>query len=157
MEHLENAAFISVGRACGFGGLAIFCVVVGLSPDPILAARAGGLLTLLMTLILLIKSWHVQFQDYRKTELWNMLDELERPPAAYARRVSTAVLRETYLWFARCITVISIIFWSTAILFSLTGVTAYDSPFLQNREGGTAHSGQPDAPPAPAYMSRPGS
>ena len=41
MEAIENAAFISVGRACGFVGLAVFCIVFGLMYDPVFAARAG--------------------------------------------------------------------------------------------------------------------
>jgi hypothetical protein len=43
MEAIENAAFISIGQACGFAGLAVFCMVFGLMFDPVLAARAGGL------------------------------------------------------------------------------------------------------------------
>ena len=37
MEEIRRVAFESVMRACGFGSLAIFCVMVGLSFDPKLA------------------------------------------------------------------------------------------------------------------------
>ena len=45
-------AFATVLRACGFGSLAIFCVMIGLSFEPRAAFQAGGFLTTLMTLIL---------------------------------------------------------------------------------------------------------
>jgi hypothetical protein len=34
MEELRKAAFISVARGCGFGMLAIICVMVGMSFNP---------------------------------------------------------------------------------------------------------------------------
>ena len=40
MEAIENAAFISIGQACGFAGLAVFCMVFGLMFDPVLAEIA---------------------------------------------------------------------------------------------------------------------
>jgi hypothetical protein len=47
MEELRKAAFISVARGCGFGMLAIICVMVGLSYNPRAVFQAGGILTLL--------------------------------------------------------------------------------------------------------------
>ena len=39
MEDMRRVAFETVSRACGFGSLAIFCVMVGLSFDPAPAFR----------------------------------------------------------------------------------------------------------------------
>lgn len=55
MEELQKAAFTSVARGCGFAMLAIVCVMVGLSFEPRAAFQAGGMLTLIMTLILLVR------------------------------------------------------------------------------------------------------
>jgi hypothetical protein len=52
MTAVEQSAYISVGRACGFAGLGILSFMVGLSFDPELSAKSGGGLLLLMTAIL---------------------------------------------------------------------------------------------------------
>ena len=42
MEHMRRIAFETILRACGFGSLAIFCVMIGLSFQPRAAFQAGG-------------------------------------------------------------------------------------------------------------------
>ena len=42
MEHMREVAFATVLRACGFGSLAIFCVMIGLSFEPRAAFRPAG-------------------------------------------------------------------------------------------------------------------
>ena len=48
MEHMRRIAYETVLRACGFGSLAIFCVMIGMSFEPRAAFQAGGTLTTLM-------------------------------------------------------------------------------------------------------------
>ena len=48
MEHMRRIAYETVLRACGFGSLAIFCVMIGLSFHPRAAFQAGGFLTTMM-------------------------------------------------------------------------------------------------------------
>ena len=79
MEAIENAAYISVGRACGFAALAIFCLMFGLSFDPPLAARTGGLLCLGLTVILGLYALRARSRPYKRTELW--LQTVERGSA----------------------------------------------------------------------------
>ena len=55
MEHMRQIAFATALRACGFGSLAIFCVMIGLSFEPRAAFQAGGFLTTLMAAILIFK------------------------------------------------------------------------------------------------------
>jgi type IV secretory pathway VirB3-like protein len=120
MEHMRRVAFETVLRACGFGALAIFCVMIGMSFNPRLAFQAGGLLTLLMVVILLLKAYGAQKKDYRRTEMWLYLTEEQRPPKAYAQWASATVLRETYLIFARWTAMIAIAMLVLALFFSLT-------------------------------------
>lgn len=140
MEHLRRAANISIGRACGFAGLGILCVMIGLSYEPLLAARSGAVLTTLTTIALLAKARYARYQDYRKTELWLLLDKRHAPPARYARWASATVLRDTYLWFAQYAAGISILLWVAALLLSLFGpdertvqrrAEFYDRPVIQ--------------------------
>jgi hypothetical protein len=121
MEHMRRVAYETVLRACGFGSLAIFCVMIGFSFQPRLAFQTGGTLTMAMTLVLIFKAYEARTKDYRKTEMWLYLSKEERPPAAYAQWASGTVLRETYLQFALWTSVVGIAMWVLALFFWLAG------------------------------------
>ncbi len=80
MEEMRRIAFESVARACGFGSLGIFCFMVGLSFEPVIAFQSGGTLTLLMALVLVFKAYEARTKDHRRTEMWLYLSEESRPP-----------------------------------------------------------------------------
>jgi hypothetical protein len=109
-----------VQRACLFGALAIFCLMVGLSFDPQLAFKVGGMTTTLMAGVLAFKAREARNKPYQKTEMWLLLPKEHRPPVAYAQRVSAAVLRDTYLNFAFWTSAIAIAMWSIALLIGLS-------------------------------------
>ena len=119
MEHMRRIAYETVLRACGFGSLAIFCVMIGMSFNARLAFQAGGFLSTLMALILIWKAREALTKDYRKTEMWLYLPKDFRPPEAYAQWASATVLRDTYLTFALWTSAISIAMWALALFFSL--------------------------------------
>jgi hypothetical protein len=119
MEEMRRIAFETVLRACGFGSLAIFCVMIGMSFNARLAFQAGGTLTILMALVLIYKAREALTKDYRKTEMWLYLPKTFRPPEAYAQWASATVLRDTYLTFALWTSAIAICMWVIALLFSL--------------------------------------
>ena len=121
MEHMRRVAFETVLRACGFGMLAIFCVMIGLSFSPRVAFQYGGFLSTLMTAILILKAYGARTKPYRRTEMWLYLPEEHRPPKAYAQWASATVLRETYLRFALWTSMIAIGLWVIALLFSMLG------------------------------------
>jgi len=121
MEHMRRIAYETVLRACGFASLAIFCVMIGLSFEPRAAFQAGGFLTTLMAVVLLLKAREALTKHYRKTEMWLYLPEEVRPPEAYAQWASSTVLRETYLTFALWTSAIAIAMWVLALMFSLLG------------------------------------
>ena len=80
MEAIENAAIVSVGRASGFAALAIICIVMSLSYEPIVAARAGCILCLIFAAILFHYAMRAPSRPYRQTELWIILAKEDRPP-----------------------------------------------------------------------------
>ena len=98
-------------RACGFGSLAIFCVMIGLSFEPRAAFQAGGMLTMLMAAILMLKAHEARTKNHRRTEMWLYLPKEQRPPEAFAQRASSTVMRETYLTFALWTSAIAIVMW----------------------------------------------
>lgn len=121
MEYLRQIAYEIVLRACGFGSLAIFCVMIGMSFQPRASFQAGGFLTLLMTLILVFKAYEARGKDHRRTEMWLYLPEEHRPPKPEAQWAVSTIMRETYLLFARWTAIISIVMWVIALFFSLIG------------------------------------
>jgi hypothetical protein len=119
MDHIRTLAYETVLRACGFGSLAIFCVMVGLSFNARVAFQAGGFLTTLMTLVLIYKAWEAPHKNHRRTELWLYLPKEERPPESHAQWAVATAMRETYLTFARWTSLIAIVMWVLALVFSL--------------------------------------
>ena len=121
MEEMRRIAYETVLRACGFASLAIFCIMIGLSFLPRSAFQAGGFLSILMTLVLVLKAHEARTKDHRRTEMWLYLPKESRPPTASAQKVISTVMRETYLLFARWTALISIVMWTIALLFALAG------------------------------------
>ena len=110
---------ISIGRACGFIGLGIMCIVLGLSFNPVMAAKAGALMTTGLAVILLLRAWQAPTRDYRKTELWVMLKKDERPKPDYAQAVAGQALQEAYMMFANHVAIIAGAVWIMAIFLAL--------------------------------------
>ncbi len=124
---MRRIAHEVVLRACGFGSLAIFCVMIGMSFDPLMAFKAGGFLTAAMAVILVFKAYEARTKPYRRTEMWLYLPKDQRPHETYAQWASATVLRETYLTFAQWTAAISIAMWVIALLFSIS--SGYRAPF----------------------------
>jgi len=124
MDKLHQVALLSIGRAVGFGGLAIATVMVGLSFDPVLAFRTGGILLLLLLAILLLKAQRAPSANFRRTEAWLLLDRGDRPDDSVAGSAMPAALKNAYLLFARWTAAIAAAVWAAAVLSALFGVGA---------------------------------
>lgn len=118
---MRRIAFETVLRACGFGSLAIFCIMIGLSFEPRIAFQSGGTLTLLMVGILVFKAQEALTKNHRRTEMWLYLPKELRPPEGSAQRTTAVVMRETYLTFALWTSLVAIGMWGLALFFSLLG------------------------------------
>jgi hypothetical protein len=116
---MRKAAFESVSRGCGFGFLAIACVMMGMS-DPRAIFQAGGIMTMIMTFILLLKARWALTQNYKRTEMWLMLPKDFRPPERYAQWAASTVLRDAYFTFAKYTAFSSIIMWVIALIFGIS-------------------------------------
>jgi len=125
---MRQIAYETVTRACGFGSLAIFCIMVGLSFDPLVAFQSGGVLTMVMTGILVLKAFEARTKPYRRTEMWLYLPKEQRPPEAMAQRLTSTLMREIYLTFALWTAGISIGLWVCAALVSFAGITSSMQP-----------------------------
>ena len=124
MEEMRRVAIATVARACGFGMLAIVCVMMGLLYDPRMVFQTGGILTLIMTFILILKARYALTQNYKRTEMWLYLDKDFRPPEAYAQWAASTVLRDAYFTFAMYTALISIAMWVMAFLVAMSGLAS---------------------------------
>jgi hypothetical protein len=117
VERIQAAAEISVGRAVGFGALAVGTMVLGLVFDPVLALKTGGALTLLMTVILRLNSKQAWSRPYRRTEVWLILDKRLGVPEDCAQRMVSQVLHDTYDRYARCCLAVAVGLWLLGLAF----------------------------------------
>ena len=122
MDDMRRVAYATVLRACGFGSLAIFCLMVGLSFEPRIAFQSGGVLTMIMTGILFLKAREARTKPYRRTEMWLYLPEDRRPPPGAAQQMTSVVLRETYMTFALWTSLVAVAMWALALFFSFLGL-----------------------------------
>jgi hypothetical protein len=100
MHRLQQMAWVSIARACGFAGLGIATLMFGLSGNLPMSFRAGGILTLITSLVLLIRGLQAPNRPYKRTEVWLMLQPEDRPQAALAQTLIGETLKHTYLTFA---------------------------------------------------------
>lgn len=100
MNKIEQLAYASIARGCGFVLLAIGTFMLGLSGDFAIALRAGGYLCLVMCLVLLLMAWRASLKPYNRTELWLLLEPGERPKPTVAQTVISTARREACLTFA---------------------------------------------------------
>jgi hypothetical protein len=119
LEEMRKAAFESVSRGCGFAFLGIACAMMGMS-DPRTMFQAGGIMTLIMTFVLLMKARFALTKDYKRTEMWLMLPKDFRPPERYAQWAASTVLRDAYFTFAKYAVFTSIVMWVIALFFGIT-------------------------------------
>lgn len=100
MQRLQEMAWVSVGRGCGFAALGIVTFMFGMSGYLPGAFKAGGILTLITSLVLLFRGWQAPVRPYKRTEVWMMLDPEHRPVDSLAQSLIGETLQRTYFDFA---------------------------------------------------------
>jgi hypothetical protein len=124
MNVIRELAWFSIGRGCAFAMLGIMCFVIGLSWHPILAARTGGVLVTVMTLVLIYRARRAHLEDYRRTEVWLLLAEADRPHPQAAQYALSTARREAFEQFAYYTSGAAALFWLAAVLLWLSGFTS---------------------------------
>lgn len=104
MDKISRLARLSVLRAGGFACLAILMVMMGTAHDPALSMKcgAGGMLVVSAIMLFVGQNYHKR-KRIEETEVWIMLAEADRPPAAVARTLIVNAMRgellEKSAWF----------------------------------------------------------
>ena len=100
MQAIRQVAFMSTARGCGFGSLAIITATFGFLETPAFALKLAGVFFLLATTILILKAWRAPDVPYRRTEVWLLLPEDQRPNETAAQAMVTAARIEAFYRFA---------------------------------------------------------
>ena len=128
MDEIRRVALECIGRAVMFGSLAVGCVMIGFSFNPVSAFRAGAFLTLIMALALMWKAMTAGTKNPRHTEVWLYLDEKSRPVDVPARRVFGAVMRDIYGLYSRMALGVAAGFFLLSFVLTLFGLQSYVPP-----------------------------
>lgn len=119
MERIRYFADVSIRRGCGFALVGIWTATVGMAFDPTLAVRAAALMLTLMGVILVAKGHRAPVRNYRRTELWVLLDKRCGLPPERAQAVLGGVLKDRYLWHADMTLIFALVLWAVALLMGL--------------------------------------
>jgi hypothetical protein len=117
-EAVRHAAFISIARGSGFGGLALVTAMFGFAGNPALALKFGGFAALLATAILILKAWTAPQKPYKKTEVWLLLAPEDRPLDAYAQNLVSAARVEACYRFALIWAILATVFLTGGLILS---------------------------------------
>lgn len=126
MEKIRDIALMCVGRAVMFGTLAIGCIMIGFSFNPVSAFRSGAVATLLMATVLMWKALTAMRRNPKTTEVWLYLDETSKPLDTHARFVFATVMREVYGRYAQFSLLVACGLFAISLLFGAFGYDAYD-------------------------------
>jgi hypothetical protein len=97
---LNDMAYLSVSRACGFACLAIFCFMIGMAGYPLVALKSGAVFMMLSAGVLAVKAQRSPIKPYKHTELWVLLSPEERPDPRFAQQLIGLTLRDVFLRFS---------------------------------------------------------
>lgn len=128
MDEIRRVAFECIGRAVMFGSLAIGCVMLGFSFNPVSAFRSGAFLALAMALVLMSKAMSAGTKDPERTEVWLYLDRKSRPMDDPARRVFNTIMRDVYGLFARIAFCVAVGFFVLSLVLTMFGLQAFVAP-----------------------------
>jgi hypothetical protein len=115
-EAVRRTAFMSTARGCGFGGLAVLTAMMGLTSYPPGALKFGGLASLLAAAILILKAWRAPQERYKRTEVWLLLADADKPGEAEAQRLVAAARVEAFYRFALICAVVGAAFLVGALI-----------------------------------------
>jgi hypothetical protein len=116
MQAIRQVAFMSTARGCGFASLAIVTAVFGFLDTPAFALKLGGVFLLLSTAILILKAWRAPAVPYKRTEVWLLLPEDQRPNKAFAQEMIVAARVEAFYRFAYISATLSAILLTGALI-----------------------------------------
>lgn len=121
MDRIRYLADLSIRRACGFGLIAIATATVGMSSDAVLALKLAAICASAMVAILVVKGLQAPTRNYKRTEVWIMLEKRHDLPEERAQQVFGNILRDRYMWHATVTATAAGILWLATLAVTLFG------------------------------------
>jgi hypothetical protein len=122
---VETYADVSIRRACGFAGLAVTTVMMGLSYDMALSFRIGAEMLALLVLGLVFAALRAPRRNLRHSEVYALLRDAGLPRSQLASREMqdeiALVLRDRLYWHAERIGAVALGLWGASALLALIG------------------------------------
>ncbi|GGB24397.1 hypothetical protein P7L78_11295 [Tistrella bauzanensis] len=115
IDLLEQAATVSVRRACAFSLLAIWVIMMALVYDPLMSLRSGAILVTMVGAILTLKAYRAPHQDHRRTEVWHAVKADLKLPAEQARQLINSTLQRIYFDHATVFGGVALVMWGVVI------------------------------------------
>lgn len=89
--------------------LAVVTGMMGFANELPIALKWGGLCTLLMAFVLILKASRVDKVPFKSTEVWIMMDPDQRPPEALAPFLIANARRDAMLRYAYLSAIVAVI------------------------------------------------
>jgi hypothetical protein len=108
-DAIRRYAEISVRRGCGFAMIAIVSAMVGASSEPEICFRLGAGSVALMAIVLYWRGRTAPTRNFRRTEVWLMIEDAPALPRERLQSMIGGALAEAYLahaWIAAWITLL---------------------------------------------------
>jgi hypothetical protein len=115
MDRIRHLAQVSIGRGVGFAAFGIVAMMFALAATPHMAVRAGAILFTLLSVVLLLRARRAPHCNYRRTELWVLLDRKHGIEESSASRIITGVLHDVYLVHAELTAAVAGLLWLLAL------------------------------------------
>jgi hypothetical protein len=120
---VETYADLSIRRACGFAGLAVTTVMMGLSYDMPLSFNIGAQMLALLMFGLVFAALRAPHRNLRHSEVYALLKDSGLPRARLAARETqreiAGVLRERLYWHAERVGGAALGLWTLSLLLTL--------------------------------------
>jgi O-antigen/teichoic acid export membrane protein len=100
-DDIRRQAELSVRRGCGFALMAIVTAMVGFSGEPRIAVRAGAVFVVIAAVVLFWRGWTARNRNYRRTEVWLMIEDAPALPRERLQTMIGGALAEVYFSHAR--------------------------------------------------------
>ena len=126
----ERYALFTLARDASFFLLAAVTLMIGFSFAPPLAFKIGATIALIFTLVLLIRSFLLTEERFRRSEVWRGLEPDERPSGEDGVRIARDYMDYLLLRFAKSASAIAGVLYGSALVLSLTATNSETDGFV---------------------------
>ena len=120
-DDIRRYAELSVQRGCGFAALGIATAMVGFSGEPWIAVRCGALFVLIMAVVLFWRGYAARERNYRRTEVWLMIEEVPAVPRERLQTMIGGALADVYFGYARLAAYVALAMCAIDVVLGLAG------------------------------------